>query len=69
MTKLQRQITQKAGCNVLDLSITDSESIKKDLTKRLSKLQKEFDKAVLKGWDTFCIQDSIEKIKATLATL
>ena len=69
MTRLQREITKKAGCNVLDLSIVDAASIKKDLIKRRSKVQKSLEKAVLKGWDTFCIEDGLRKIDLTLAIL
>jgi hypothetical protein len=69
MTKLQREITKKAGCNILDLSIADTVNIKKDLIKRRAKVQKSLEKAVLKGWDTFCIEDGLRKIDLTLAVL
>ena len=69
MAKVHQEIAKKAGCNVLDLSIRDLSAIKKDLIKRRSRLQKDLEKALIKGWDTFCIEDGLKKIDATLAVL
>lgn len=69
MTTIQREIVKKAGCDVLDHSINGFQEIKKDITKRINRQEKTLKKAIEKGWDTFVIEDGLEKLKRTLAVI
>lgn len=73
MTKLQIEIVKKAKCNILDLNIKDKNLIKKDLEKRLKKIQKQVESVKNKAYEKSIksdileiMADSIEKFKRTI---
>lgn len=67
MSNLSREIAKKAGCNVVDRSLSTIESHRKDLTKRLAKQEKGLEKTIAKGWSgRELIEQSIVDIKKTL---
>lgn len=73
MTKLQTEIVKKAKCNILDLTIKDKDLIKKDLEKRLKKMQKHIENVKNKAYEKGVKNDileimanSIENFKRTI---
>lgn len=70
MTRVSREIIEKAKCNVVDITLKTCEAHRKDLTRRLKSQEKALVKTVEKGWmGQEMIEQSIINIKSTLVVL
>ena len=67
MARIHQEIIEKAGCNVLDLTLTTPKAIKADLKHRLKRQEKALAKTIEKGWTgKEIIEQSIIDLKRTL---